>query len=240
MIILHFSDLHDDAGHLLCMKNVCDAVKPDLVAVSGDMTSWVLDDPQNMAVMKRNCAFLEELNSSHRVAFCSGNHEAWTAPDAAKHLNVFCPDGASRMLQKGEEQLIVSCFPYFDNDVVSRDVFSEEFSLLRKNREAGRVWLHHNPPWRSLTAWQGAGYAGSVALLHALKERAPHFVLSGHYHMAPFNGGTSVERCFSTICCNPGSTTAREGDEASASPPYITIDTLARTAAWTPPGRLIC
>lgn len=238
MIILHFSDLHDDARHQFFMKSICDAAKPDLVAISGDMTSWAMDAPGNAEVLKRNLAFIEALNLSHRVAFCSGNHEAWTAADAAKNLNVFCPDCASRMLQKSGESLIVSCFPYSDNDVISRDVLGAEFVFSRKNREATRVWLHHDPPWRSLTAWQGAGYAGSVALLHALKEKAPHFVLSGHYHMAPFNGGKSVERCFSTICCNPGSTTAREGDDATDTPPYITIDTLSRTAVWTEPQRL--
>jgi len=231
--ILHFSDLHADPTHLAAVLEICRHEKPVIVAISGDLTNWENDRAKDLKTLEESRRFLIELDRHWPVAFCSGNHEEWTAMHAANKWEVACPNNQSTVFNRGNKTWIISCFPYGDNGT-STDALHQEHWLQQKYPEAIRIWLHHEPPLGSSCGWSVESFNGCPRIREVIRTKKPDLLLCGHVHSAPFTGGLSTERMFETICCNPGSCSNRADMWFyKTKPNYIRI-TGKRTETITP------
>lgn len=231
MKILHFSDLHANNEQCKSLLEICAAEKPDLLALSGDITYWQ-DSEKDSALLEKAKEWVETVNILIPVAFCSGNHEAWTQGFSAANWNVFCKDGESKTFKKGQEKCIITSFPWHDNELVPTQALKAERDQKRISPDATRIWLHHEPAWPSGCGWNGYGYQGNRSIQLLVREYKPHFLLSGHIHCAPYTGGKAIERLNDTICLNPGSSSTRNDQYYTKAPKYCKIDTVEKTAEW--------
>lgn len=227
MKLLHFSDLHAHTAHLTALLDICKEEQPDIVAISGDMTNWTDSPNHDRRTLKHVQTFMEKLNKTTPIAFCSGNHEAWTLKQNTEEFNLTCIDNQSILFK----DWIISSYPWSDTGF-NGEAFKQEEILRRENPTATIVWLHHEPALGSACAWNGFSNDGNFILQHHIRDYKPSYVLSGHIHCAPFAGGKAVETMFNTTCCNPGSSATREDEFYTTKPPFIRI--TERGAEWLP------
>ena len=232
MIITHFTDLHANKNQCINLLEICSKVKPDIIAISGDLTNWN-DGDSDKPLLKQAGKWVELVNGIFPIAFCSGNHEAWTDPNEVESWNIFCKDNEAKAVIKEEDDIcIISCFPWSDTGSSYAETLKEDQRLHQQHPNATRVWLHHEPAQGSACSWMGSGYSGNFYLQHLLRDYKPDFLLSGHIHCAPFVGGRAIEQMFDTTCLNPGSAATRQDEFYSPIPNYCLIDTKAKTAEW--------
>jgi len=207
--ILHFSDLHKEETQLRNIQELNQKLSPDLIAITGDLTLWKSEVGDHYR-LQEVFDYLEALDKEVPTAFCSGNHEAWSGMNSTHILKIFCQDNESRILQKeGENPLVISSFPWTDHGGNHYPTLKREEALLKKYPHAIRVWLHHEPPKGSYTGLSTAGLRGSQQLLELLKQKNPHYILSGHIHDTLQNGGNFCDKLHQTWCLNPGTSTTK-------------------------------
>jgi len=230
MRLIHFTDLHLQTSQMHAVRAICDKECPDLVAITGDIMLFSSEKAaaEQMPLVQR---FLEELQRDFPVAFCSGNHEYYSRDHAFGPLSLFCADGQSKRLTRAGVTVQVTSFPFDPTFAALPDVLAVEKQNMGFAHK--RIWLHHEPPLRSATGWNGDSYQGNPILPMLLKQETPDYLLCGHIHDAPFSGGRTSEAMHGVMCCNPGAT---EGQfEFAEQPPYILIDLKSDDVVWHGP-----
>lgn len=213
------------------LLKICDKEKPDILALTGDITYWQ-NTSSDKTLLEKAKAWVETLNIMIPVVFCSGNHEAWTEEFDMGNWTIFCKDGESKTVKKNDERVIITCFPWHDSELVPTSALKAERDQKCREPNATRVWLHHDPAWGSACGWNGYGFQGNRSLQILLNEYKPDFLLSGHIHSAPYTGGRAIERLNETLCLNPGSSATRNDEYYTAIPKYCRIDTITMQADW--------
>lgn len=147
--IVHLTDLHIGpllTGHWLAaiVKRV-NALKPDLVAITGDLVDGSVDQ------LKREIAVLTELRSTYGTFFCTGNHEYYSG----------APQWCTTLANMGIRVLRNERVPIGDGDTVAFDLagiddynahnmapgHGPDLQRALENRDTGRavILLAHQP-----------------------------------------------------------------------------------------------
>jgi Icc-related predicted phosphoesterase len=124
------------------------------------------------------------------------------------------------------DDAVVTVCPWWDGPR-TRDVVDAQ---LAADAVAARgrpwIWVYHAPPSASPTSWTGKRHYGDDELNAWIDRHAPHLVLCGHVHQAPFAGdGGWVDRIGSTWVVNAGR-------QIGPVPAHVVVDTDAGVASW--------
>lgn len=235
MQILHFTDIHLDDFQINHLIETCYEIKPDAVAISGDLTSWESEHAKDIGRLKICRRILEDLNKMLPVIFSTGNHEQYSQENSCQDWDLFCSDNQTKMFEKSEEKILFTTIPYSDLETINKKLLDQEKQEFKKNPDAIRIWLHHDPPYQSGCAGDPKFQNGSRQLELVLQKNHPHFLLCGHIHSAPHTGAKiALTYCHKTICSNPG---ANHGENHTITAPYSIIDTTKLEANWIPASR---
>jgi Icc-related predicted phosphoesterase len=250
MRVIHTTDVHGDFEGFERVVDAAISQSPCLLAITGDFVNWpgpsLCEDEWAEYARPIRSAGLRLLAADSALAFCSGNHEAWSAgPRAATpwqnsnstgtYTDSPTPERCSHIVQIGDECAVVTCFPWSDDESrmeAHRTDVAECGRRLIEQCSAGCawLWLHHNPPAGTPLAATGMPpYAGAesgsslVALLASAYQ--PTAVLCGHIHGNPWCGGSpSWMDKHGVLWSNPGRSEYRVF--------FSVFDTRERKVRW--------
>ena len=201
----------------------------DAVIIAGDhldIGSPVDWRAQTVVVRK----YIEIISTRTRLITCSGNHDL-DARDAAgeKVARWMGWLGHPGVLGDGQSiacggMLFTAC-PWWDGPL-TRDRVESQLAAAADMRAGSWFWIHHAPPDRSPTSWDGHRHLGDEPLSGWIEAFRPDVVFSGHVHQSPFiAGGSWVDRIGTTWVFNAGR-------QFGAPPSHIIVDTDNREAVW--------
>lgn len=164
---VHIGPIHD-GDYLRAAVERVNALKPDLVAVTGDLVDGVVED------LRDAVACLADLKSRHGTWFVSGNHEfywdvdAWTAE--LRRIGLTVLENEHRVVDHDGARLIVAGVHDFSGPRHAVPKESDPFKAFDGAPEGGfRLLLAHQP--KSVFKASGAG---------------AQLQLSGHTHGGQF------------------------------------------------------
>jgi Icc-related predicted phosphoesterase len=201
----------------------------DVVIIAGDhLDLGSLVDWRAQTVVVRK--YIELLRAKARLITCSGNHDLDSRDSSGEKVAGWISDLRHQgVLSDGQsftcgDTLITIC-PWWDGPLV-RERVAAQLAADALKRPAHWFWVHHAPPDKSPTSWDGHRYSGDAPLAEWIAEFRPDIVFSGHVHQSPFaNGGSWVDRIGETWVFNAG-------HQFGAPPTHIVIDTEAQQAIW--------
>jgi len=227
MKILAVADLHYHLRKLDWVVHASQFV--DLVILAGDhleVSSHVHRPAQALIIQK----YLQRIKRHAKLIVCSGNHDLdsqnaqgekyakWVAN--LRYLSIPA-DGESVEI----DGILFSVFPWADGEGGKQAIVAQLEADSRKNTEKW-IWVHHQPPDQSPTAWDGRAYYGAPELRQWIERYQPAIVLSGHVHQSPFvPEGSWADRIGPTWVFNAG-------HQMGALPPHILFDTTDPMAFW--------
>jgi hypothetical protein len=148
------------------------------------------------------------LSKHTRVIISSGNHDGDHRDAAGESRARWLGDLKGDRLHVDGESLDVAGMriticPWWDGPV-SRDEVERQLVAAAPLPGTPWLWVHHAPPEGPLS-WTGKEFAGDATLTGWITQFAPHIVLSGHIHNAPFYPqGAWIHRFGETWAFNPG------------------------------------
>jgi Icc-related predicted phosphoesterase len=201
----------------------------DAVIIAGDLLdlSSLVDWRAQTVVVRK---YLELLRGKVKLIACSGNHDLDSRDQSGekvagwitnlRHMDVLS-DGQS--LACGDT-LFTVC-PWWDGPLVQARV-ARQLAADAAKRPAHWFWIHHAPPDKSPTSWDGHRHLGDAPLAEWIARFKPDIVFSGHVHQSPFaKGGSWVDKIGETWVFNAG-------HQFGAPPTHIVIDTEEQEAVW--------
>lgn len=201
----------------------------DIVILAGDLLdlSSLVDWRAQIVVMRR---YLALLKTRTRLIVCSGNHDLDATDPAGEKVARWVADlrylgvpSDGQSLADGDT-LFTIC-PWWDGPL-ARDRVASQLAADAARRPRHWYWVHHAPPDKSPTSWDGHRYQGDEPLAGWIAEHQPDMVFSGHVHQSPFSrGGSWVDRIGKTWVFNAG-------HQFGAPPAHIVIDTAEQEAIW--------
>ncbi len=227
MRCLLVADLHYDLRKFDWVVEAAGHV--DLVVIAGDhldIASTVARSAQAIVVQR----YLRRIRSRAPLLVSSGNHDLdsrdgkgelttrWIARARAYDVPT---DGDSPLIG---DTLFTIC-PWHDGGLRRAEI-ARHLARDAGRRPARWVWVHHAPPQRSPTSWDGRHFFGDAALCAWIEEHRPDLVLSGHVHQAPFaRGGAWADRIGDTWVFNAG-------HQIGPLPSHVVVDTELPCAYW--------
>ncbi len=227
MKILVAADLHYHLRKLDWIVHAAEHV--DLVILAGDhleVSSHVHRPAQAIVIQK----YLQRIKQKTRLIVSSGNHDLdgrdqdgeriarWIAK--LRFLNIPTDDDSVVI-----DDILFSIFPWSDGENADRRI-REQLAEDAEKSKGKWIWVHHQPPSKSPTAWDGGNHYGASQLREWIETYQPDLVLSGHVHQSPYvPGGSWVDQIGKTWIFNAG-------HQMGPLPPHILIDTETPTAFW--------
>lgn len=172
-------------------------LKPDHIAVTGDLVNLALDGEFTNAR-----AFLEDLGSPERVSAICGNHDAYLPGSLAKAIQNWEPyltSDASTATENSPEQFpflrirgevaLIGCnsaeatLPFFATGYFREDQANRLRKVLRQTRGLCRVVMIHHPPISGATKWHKR-LIGIKRFQEVIRNEGAELILHGHTHLA--------------------------------------------------------
>lgn len=231
--LLHLSDLHFGAHDERLVEGVeeqVDALKPDLVVISGDFTQRARTEQFRVA-----CEFLERLRDrGHEVLGVPGNHDVplynvlrrFLSPLARYRRFIdetLCPfielPGVAVLGVNTARSLT-----FKDGRINKDQVDSIRETFARTPPEAMRVIVTHHPLFALEVGGKMERAIGRQELaLHAVEESGVDMVLAGHaHHASSQDAGELVTRAGGVLVVQAGTATSTRIREQEQS--FNTID----------------
>ncbi len=228
MRYLVVADLHYALPQYDWVVNV--AGEFDVVIMAGDhldlgsMVDW---RAQTVVVRK----YLELIAAKTHLVTCSGNHDLDARDDAGEKVARWIGElGHLGVLADGQSirchgTLFTAC-PWWDGPLTRERVAGQLADAAALRNGGPWFWIHHAPPDKSPTSWDGHRYFGDEPLAGWITSFQPDIVFSGHVHQSPFvHDGSWVDRIGTTWVFNAGR-------QYGAPPSHIVIDTDEQEAVW--------
>lgn len=227
MRCLAVADLHYSLPQYDWVMQV--AERFDVVIIAGDhLDLGSLVDWRAQTVVVRK--YLNLLRTRTKLITCSGNHDLDSRDGAgekvAQWISDLRHDGVPSDGQSFTygDTLFTIC-PWWDGPL-TRDRVAAQLAADAGRRPRRWFWVHHAPPDKSPTSWDGSRYSGDAPLAQWIAEFRPDMVFSGHVHQSPFTkDGSWVDRIGDTWVFNAGY-------QFGAPPAHIVIDTETQEAIW--------
>lgn len=227
MKLLLVSDLH----YALKQFDWTAAVAPDfdLVVIAGDHLdiSGQLDGSVQIVVILK---YLQRLAARARVIVSSGNHDLDRRDETGEKVAAWMERVRALGIPTDGDSIetdgvLVTICPWWDGPAAKAAV-QAQIARDAQRAKSSWIWIYHAPPDGSATSWDGHRFYGDADLSGWIEAYAPHIVLCGHIHQAPFKtGGSWVDRIGDTWVFN-------SGQQIGPTPCHIMVDTEAREAAW--------
>ena len=151
--IVHISDIHlgqwISAKRIKGVVNLVNKLKPDLIAITGDSVSYVVNEP--VLDMLR---FLKNLKPNDATVAVLGNHDHWVGPDeirkVMKESNIIELENDVYTLKRGDAMLYIAGVDSITLEKQDLD------AVLRKLPSSGpAILLAHEPDFADETAATG-------------------------------------------------------------------------------------
>jgi len=208
MKLLLTADLH---GHWSWYQWLADQ-QVDLIVIAGDLIDQLGVDESEIFLASH---YLASFRSP--VAICSGNHDnpnIWFP--ILEHAGVL-NDGQSKFFGN----LLVTSLPFEEEENGSNDMILHQ----AQNAVGQNHWLiiHHDPPCGTPVG----GPLASTRILRQIRHYKPDYLVSGHWHEQPYNGGWFC-KVGPTICFNAG----QPKKIMNRRPNNILFDSSSRRLVW--------
>ena len=151
--IVHISDIHlgqwISAKRIVGVVNLVNKLKPDLIAITGDSVSYVVNEP--VLDMLR---FLKNLKPNDATVAVLGNHDHWVGPEeirkVMKESNIIELENDVYTLKRGDAMLYIAGVDSITLEKQDLD------AVLRKLPSSGpAILLAHEPDFADETAATG-------------------------------------------------------------------------------------
>jgi Icc-related predicted phosphoesterase len=201
----------------------------DIVVLAGDHLDLasVVDYRAQSAVVKN---YIGKVQEQTQLLVCSGNHDLDTRDQNGEKISRWILDVRGQGVPSDGDSFVhadtlFTMCPWWDGPTV-RSRIDTLLAENAKKRLQRWIWVHHAPPARSPTSWDGKTYRGDVELEQWIGKYSPDAVLCGHVHQSPFRpGGSWVDLIGSTWVFNAGRQYGRP-------PTHIILDSAHQTAFW--------
>ncbi|MEO1092969.1 MAG: metallophosphoesterase family protein [Pseudomonadota bacterium] len=228
MRLLITADLHGNLRQLEWLVDNASTV--DAVIVAGDLVDRAGHTPlaeQQGHVVRT----LQAARQRAAVLVASGNHDVDEGGRSAHWLHRLAAggcivDGATAVF----DDVAITLCPWRPPAIAEASL---SLQLGHTSVPVGCrwLWVHHEPPHGTAVARARRTSHGCTALRRAIELHAPHGVIAGHVHDAPFHdGGSWLDRLDGTWLVNPG---RQPGD----TPAHVEIDLDTETMTWRSHGR---
>lgn len=174
--------------------------------------------------------YIGKLKERTQLLVCSGNHDLDSRDQTGEKVSRWILDARNYGVPCDGDSFFFSgtlftICPWWDGPTVRSNI-NALLAEDAKKRLKRWIWVHHAPPARSPTSWDGTSYRGDVELEQWIGDYSPDAVLCGHVHQSPFRaGGSWVDRIGSTWVFNAGRQYGRP-------PTHIILDSAHETALW--------
>ena len=245
--LLHLSDLHfgaHDEDLVAAVERAADALKPDLVVVSGDFTQRARTEQ-----FREACEFLERLrDSGHEVLGVPGNHDVPLYDVLRRFLSpltryrryideTLCPFIELR----GVAVLGINTarsLTFKDGRISKEQIEFIKETFSRTDPDATRVLVTHHPLYAVPVGDEVERAVGRQELaLDAIEEAGVDLLLAGHAHHASAHDASElVTRSGGALVVQAGTATSTRVREQEQSFNRIDIDRGRVTVtvnAWT-------
>lgn len=240
--IVHLSDLHfgaHDERLVAAVTEQVDALRPDLVVISGDFTQRARTEQ-----FREACAFLDGLrNGGHEVLGVPGNHDVPLYDVLRRFLSplaryrrfideTLCPfielPGVAVLGINTARSLTVK-----DGRINRDQVEFIRETFARTPSDAMRILVTHHPLFALEVGGQIERAIGRQELaLDAVEESGVDIVLAGHaHHASSQDAGDLVTRAGGVLVVQAGTATSTRVREQEQS--FNTIDIAGESAAVT-------
>jgi len=243
--ILHLSDLHFGAHDERLVEAVVgetDALKPDLIVISGDFTQRATTEQFGEA-----CKFLERLrDGGHEVLGVPGNHDVPLYDVMRRFLSPlaryrrFIDDALCPFIELPAVAVLgvntARSFTFKDGRINKDQVALIRETFARTPSETMRVIVTHHPLFALKVGGETERAVGRQELaLDALEESGVDMVLAGHaHHASSQDAGDLVPRAGGILVVQAGTATSTRVREQEQS--FNTIDIADGSATITVHG----